>query len=124
MPGSEMLERVQQAHGWSGDIGRGLNGLDWGRGWNPGFDQNWVQGWQGPWFGGFWSVFGTLFWVGLLVLLALLLARLIFGGGPRTSGPPFAQRRDPALEIARERLARGEIDAQTFETIKRALSSP
>ena len=105
----------------------------WEQGFAGGWDRfqiepGWEQGWHTPWFGGMggflWHLLGMLFWIGLLVLIAVLLARLIFGGSRAVGGPPFMPRRDPALDIARERFARGEIDAPTFEAIKRALSSP
>ena len=126
-----MLEQIQ-VHGWGQGFGRGLDGFGLGRGWDQGLNPGWHQGWNGPWFGGFggfiWDVLGALFWLALLVALAVLVARLIFGRGPRASGPvPFTASRDPgrdpALEIARERFAKGEIDEKTFEAIKRALLS-
>jgi putative membrane protein len=49
--------------------------------------------------------------VALLVLGAYLVARAL---APR--------REDRALEILRERYARGEIDKETFERMKRELS--
>ena len=125
-----MLEQVQ-VHGWGQEFGRGLEGFGLGQGWEQGLNPGWHQGWQGPWFAGFggfiWDVLSAFFWLALLVAVAVLVARLIFGRGPRAAGASFAQGhnpgRDPALEIARERFAKGEIDEKTFEAIKRALSS-
>lgn len=67
------------------------------------------HGWMGGW--------GVLAWlyplilVGLLVLGAYLVARAL-------ARPP----RDRALEILRERYAKGEIDRETFERMKRDLA--
>ena len=45
-------------------------------------------------------------------------------GGPRPEGGPLGWLRgDNALEVARLRLARGEINADEFETLRRVLSS-
>ena len=60
-------------------------------------------------FGGFWSV---LFLVAVVWLFVWTANR---GAGP--SQPP---REDP-LEIAKRRLARGEISNEEFEEIKRAI---
>ena len=66
-----------------------------------------------------WAGFSTLFWLGLLGLLIWLAARLlrrtraVYGGQWRPYGTP--QAGPPAIEILRERYARGEIDAVTFQ---------
>ncbi len=71
---------------------------------------------MGPWWYGTGS-FGILAWlyplilVGLLVLGAYLVARTL-ARAPR----------DRALEILRERYAKGEIDRETFERMKRDLA--
>lgn len=63
----------------------------------------WYMGWWGPLLGLLW-----------FVLLGLFLYWLV-----RTLVP---ERRDKALEILKERYARGEIDKETFERMKRELS--
>ena len=71
-------------------------------------------GWGG---GSGFGIIGMLLWWVLIVLGIVLLAKWLFGGGPgggRTSG-------DRALEILKERYARGEIDKQEFEEKKRDL---
>lgn len=46
------------------------------------------------------------------------------GGGPRPDGGPLGWLRgDDALEVARLRLAKGEISADEFETLRRVLTS-
>ena len=58
--------------------------------------------------GGLWPVPG----LGLLVLGVYLVARAL----------TRRERTDRALEILRERYARGEIDKETFERMKRDLA--
>jgi putative membrane protein len=71
-------------------------------------------GWGG---GSGFGMIGMLLWWVLIVLGIVLLAKWLFSGGPgggRASG-------DRALEILKERYARGEIDKQEFEEKKRDL---
>lgn len=71
-------------------------------------------GWGG---GSGFGMIGMLLWWVLIVLGIVLLAKWLFSGGPgggRASG-------DRALEILKERYARGEIDKNEFEQKKRDL---
>ena len=61
-------------------------------------------------FGGFWMF---IFWGGLIALIVWGISRLT-GRGCR------AARHDP-VDIARERYARGEINRDDFERIKKDL---
>jgi len=63
-------------------------------------------------FGGIWMI---VFWGGLIALIVWGITRLSRRGGP-------AGRQD-ALDIARERYARGEITREQFDQIKRDLQS-
>jgi putative membrane protein len=76
----------------------GLGGLGWG----------WV---------GLGAVHMLLFW-GFLILGIVVLVRFIAGGGDT---PPQLPR--TALEILKERYARGEIGKDEFEEKKRDLES-
>jgi len=71
---------------------------------------------------GWWMVFGgilmVLFWGGLIGLVVWGISRLIQRSD---SGPSSGQRRD-ALDIAKERYAKGEISREEFERIKKDLS--
>ncbi len=80
----------------------------------------------GSWFGGLLMVFfGLLVLVGL-VLLVVLAVRAASGhghampGGPSAGGPVG---HDEALAIMRKRLASGEITADEYAEIMRALGS-
>ncbi len=55
----------------------------------------------------------VLFWVAVIALIVLLVHWLV---GRRESGPP-----ESPLEILKRRYARGEIDRETFERMKRDL---
>jgi putative membrane protein len=72
------------------------------------------------------AVFGALFVAG--VVMVILWA--VRGGRPHHPGmlhdmpgvrPPMPGDLDPALKIARERFAKGEISAEQLETIKKTL---
>ena len=71
---------------------------------------------------GWWMVFGgilmVVFWGGLIGLVVWGVSRLIQGSD---SGQSSGQKRD-ALDIAKERYAKGEISRTEFEQIKKDLS--
>ncbi|MGB5079376.1 MAG: SHOCT domain-containing protein [Burkholderiales bacterium] len=71
-------------------------------------DMGWGSGWG--WFG----LTHTLLWWVLLILGIAVLARWLFGGR-RESG-------DRALEVLKERYARGEIGKEEYEQKRRDLA--
>ncbi len=77
--------------------------------------------------GGDWFAMGIMmfFWVLVIVGVVLLIVWVVrAASGPGDGGYQGRSRepgRDSALEIARERLARGEIDPEEYERIKNAL---
>ena len=87
---------------------RGFDG--WGMG--PGMMGNWGMGWFG-------MIFMVIFWALLIVGLVFLIKWLIQTTG---SGKATQQTGSRAIEIPKERYARGEIDKAEFESMKRDLS--
>ena len=84
----------------------------YGYGYGPGMMGGYGWG-GGPGFG----LIGMVLWWVLIVLGIVLLAKWLFSGGlggGRASG-------DRALEILKERYARGDIDKQEFEEKKQDL---
>lgn len=76
-----------------------------------------MDGWGIGWFGGiFMIVFWILVIVGLVFLIRWLVQSTKSGSHPGPAGP------SRALDILKERYARGEIDRQEFEEKKRDLS--
>ena len=75
--------------------------------WNHGF-------WMGPWM---WLISLVVF-IGFIVLAVWLIRWIGQGGGPPSSD---TSKRDRALEILRERYARGEISKEEFEQMRRDL---
>ncbi|MFZ1910646.1 MAG: SHOCT domain-containing protein [Burkholderiales bacterium] len=72
-------------------------------------------GWGGGW--GFGAIGMVLWWI-LIVLGIVLLARWLLSGSPRRGEQGSTGR---ALDILKERYARGEIDKQEYEEKKRDL---
>lgn len=93
---------------WSASAGSLAQGRPWDWGWHP------------MW--GFWSPWGIAMMVMMLVVWGAALVGLVLGirwlvrqgQGPRS---------DPAIEILRQRYARGEVDRNEFEAKKRDLAS-
>ncbi len=95
--------------------------LDWAR-WETLWAQERGYGW---WSGGYpmgwmWGAWGIGMMLMMLLFWALVIAAIVLGirwlvGQPKVSRP------DSALEILRQRYARGEIDKEEFEQKKRDL---
>jgi putative membrane protein len=69
-----------------------------------------------------WGAGGLVMMLMMLVFWGLVIAGLVYGLRWLTSQGRPAQR-DEALEILRQRYARGEIDKQEFDTRKRDLGA-
>lgn len=76
-------------------------------------------GWQGM----LWMGLGSLFWLVLLGLAIWLLVRwLTRNSNPATLPYPGTPPTPPsALEMLRQRYARGEIDTETFQRMRAQL---
>lgn len=77
----------------------------------PGMMDHWGFGWYG-------GVFTIAFWILVLVGLVFVVKWLIQSTGRDKT---VEGKTDRALEILRERYARGEIDGEEFETRKKDL---
>lgn len=73
--------------------------------------------WGGSWFGWGWMAVGHLLWWALVVVAIVALLRWMRGGPPQAP----AAAPDRALDLLRERFARGEIDREEYEERKRVL---
>lgn len=82
----------------------------WGMG--PGMMGNWGMGWFG-------MIFMMIFWVLVIVGLVFLIKWLIQA---TSSGKATRQPGSRAVEILKERYARGDIGKTEFESMKRDLS--
>jgi putative membrane protein len=75
-----------------------------------------MGGWGMGWFGG---IFMIIFWILILVALVFFIKWLVQSTGRGQTGPAAGNR---ALEILKERYARGEIDTAEFEEKKKVLT--
>lgn len=73
------------------------------------------------WPGMLWMGLGGLLWLALLGLAIWAIVRLV-GSRMSTSAPP-APAAPAAEEILRQRFARGEIDAATYDQMRERLRS-
>ena len=79
----------------------------------PGMMGNYGMGW----FGG---IFMIVFWILILVGLVFVIRWLVQTTGKKGNGVQHGSR---AMEILKERYARGEIDRAQFEAMKRDLAN-
>ena len=77
--------------------------------------------WGGGWYG---MIFGPLFMIlvlAVVIAVAVLIVRSVAGPWqrPAPQGPPLSRT---ALDILKERFARGEIDQKEFEERRRVIA--
>jgi putative membrane protein len=76
----------------------------------------WDYGSSGPWYG---MIFGPLMMLGFIVLTVLIVAWALRAAG-------FVRQPDPqaktALDVLKERFARGEIDPADYEARRKLLA--
>jgi putative membrane protein len=88
-------------------------------------DRPW-DGWGMHPMGGVWGLWGLAMMIVMLVFWGLVIAGLVLGirwllAVGRESRP--GSRQDPALDILRQRYARGDISREEFEARKRDLGA-
>ena len=85
------------------------------------------MGWYGGGMTGFAWIGMGLFWLALLGLIVWLVIRLLPGKSQEPKAAtsaavlPVASASAPALAILDERLASGEVDVETYRTIRATL---
>lgn len=80
--------------------------------------------WGGGHWGGFGMIFGYMFMLLLLaavVVAVIYIVRSLGGSGPQDMLGRASQRTDKAIDILKERFARGEIDKEEFEEKRKLL---
>ena len=76
-----------------------------------------MWGYHWGWPGALWMGLGAIFWLILAVVAIWALARwLNRPSGPAT--PTQTQRGNSALDVLNERYARGEIDLDTYRSMR------
>ena len=147
---ASMNAMMIQMHGEEGEeqihivMGKRLSGCDTsaafssgGSGWMPMMNMMW-GGWSSPLgnnstnnmmnfgfgpFGGFGWIFMILWWVLIIAGIVALIKWLTSQSrGPREGEKPARPAGGSALEILKERYAKGEIDKKEFEEKKKELS--
>ena len=70
---------------------------------------------------GWWMIISSLIWFGLLAVAVWAFAR--WASRPSQSNTLSTPPAPSATEILRQRYARGEIDSETFERMRRELET-
>jgi putative membrane protein len=81
----------------------------------------WGPGWYGGWAGGLLMLFFSIVFIALIVWLIVALTRRGRYGYAHMHSGGCCGPGGNALDIARERYAKGEITKDQFETIKKDL---
>lgn len=79
--------------------------------------------WDGGYAGGLGMIFGLLFMVLVLAALVAAVVLVLKAFGVMPGGGTQRDTTAKALDILKERFARGDIDAEEFEQRKRILSN-
>jgi putative membrane protein len=75
------------------------------------------------WLSMTFMMLGSTLWIVLLVALAWALIRWLNQRTPTPQAPYMPGNEPTAIEILRQRYARGEIDATTFEQMRERLEA-
>jgi putative membrane protein len=93
----------------------------WGGGYGGGYNMG--PGMMGGWGGGGWfgGIFMIIFWILIIVGLVFFIKWLVQSTKGHSSSGGLPDSSSRALDILKERYARGEINKQEFEEKKRDL---
>ena len=77
-----------------------------------------MYGYYGDWgmHSAFGGIFSLLIWIGIIILIVWIVKNLIH------TNKMHEQKSDNALNILKERYAKGEIEKEEFETKKKDLA--
>ncbi len=82
----------------------------------------WGSGMMGSGYGLFFGLLMLLFWLFVIAGVVLLVVWLVRQSSRPTGAPPMMGGGDRALEIARERYAKGEITKDEYERMRKDLT--
>ena len=83
-----------------------------------------MWGYEWGWPMALWMGIGSILWIVALGLLIWALVHWLSRRAPVGGAPPMPPMQGPsALEILRQRYARGEIDATTYEQMRERLEA-
>ncbi|MEN2980457.1 SHOCT domain-containing protein [Tistrella bauzanensis] len=90
---------------------------------SPAIAQQWSYGPYMMWDHGWWGmIFGPIMMIALVAIIVVAVALLVrWLGGAGHQQAPHLPPGKTALDILKERFARGEVDKQEFEERRRAL---
>lgn len=77
--------------------------------------------WGDGWYGWFLGPVMMILFLAIAVVVVVLIVRWLGGTGPGASATPPPPARKHAIDILKERFARGEIDKEELEEKRRIL---
>ncbi|MGB7754447.1 MAG: SHOCT domain-containing protein [Salinisphaera sp.] len=78
--------------------------------------------WNGGWIGMFFAPLMMIIFFGAVIVLVVVAIRWLTGMGAHHSYLDTGPQKNKALEILKERFARGEIDKEEFQDKKKHLT--
>jgi len=97
----------------------GYSSLAWAQQTDPYYGRHMM--WGEGWYGWFFGPLMMLFFLAIAVAVVVLIVRWLGGTTHGGSAMPAAPARKHAVDILKDRFARGEIDKEEFEEKRRIL---
>jgi putative membrane protein len=97
----------------------GYSSLIWAQQADPYYGRHMM--WGNGWHGWFFGPLMMLFFLALAVAVVVLIVRWLGGTAQGGSPTPSAPARKDAIDILKDRFARGEIEKEEFEEKRRIL---